>query len=380
MLDDFLCFVDSNIHYGIGDIARNYIIIEMEKGPDKRETPKAKITVLNKHFIIIVILGFCIVTILGVLYYNSHRVVPLKKSSPNVSVYNGIKKDTGGYWIAPDIDTIRNAELKEQVQYGKDLITHTSKYFGPKGSVLQISNGLNCQNCHLQAGTAVFANNYGSVASLYPKFRARSGSVEDIYQRVNDCFERSLNGKAIDTVSKEMLAIVSYLNFIGSNVERGKKAAGSGLKAIKFLDRAADPEKGKSVYTNKCQSCHQSNGKGRLNPDGNEYVFPALWGKHSFNDGAGLYRTITIAKYVKYNMPQGTTYKNPVLTDEEAWDVAAFISSQARPHVNETKDWPDISKKPVDDPFGPYADNFSEKQHKYGPFGQMKGIANEVKK
>jgi thiosulfate dehydrogenase len=32
------------------------------------------------------------------------------------------------------------------------------------------------------------------------------------------------------------------------------------------------------------------------------------------------------------------------------------------------KDWPDISKKPIDHPFGPYADGFSEKQHKLGPF------------
>jgi thiosulfate dehydrogenase len=67
-------------------------------------------------------------------------------------------------------------------------------------------------------------------------------------------------------------------------------------------------------------------------------------------------------------MPQGTTYKNPQLTDEEAWDVAAYITSQPRPHINEPKDWPDISKKPVDHPFGPYADNFPAHQHKYGPF------------
>ena len=67
-------------------------------------------------------------------------------------------------------------------------------------------------------------------------------------------------------------------------------------------------------------------------------------------------------------MPQGTTYKSPQLTDEEAWDVAAFIITQKRPHINVPKDWPDISKKPVDHPFGPYADNFTEQQHKLGPF------------
>ena len=44
---------------------------------------------------------------------------------------------------------------------------------------------------------------------------------------------------------------------------------------------------------------------------------------------------------------------------------------------NVPKDWPDISKKPVDPPFGPYVDVFSEQQHKYGPF---KPIADAQKK
>ena len=61
----------------------------------------------------------------------------------------------------------------------------------------------------------------------------------------------------------------------------------------------------------------------------------------------------------------------PVLTDEEAWDIAAYISSMPRPEKKFSQDWPDISKKPVDHPFGPYADHFSEFQHKYGPFNAI---------
>lgn len=271
-------------------------------------------------------------------------------------------------WQAPDVETITDAAQKEKVKYGKELIAHTAKYLGPKGNVLQISNGLNCQNCHLEAGTKPWGNNYGSVASLYPKFRARSGTTENIYKRVNDCFERSLNGKALDTMSNEMQAIKAYIEFLGSNVEKGKKAEGSGLKDLAFMDRAADPTKGKLVYEQKCQSCHQADGQGQLLVDGSEYSFPPLWGKNSYNDGAGLYRITNFAKYVKYNMPLGANDENPQLTDEEAWDVAAFVNSQSRPHFSATKDWPDISQKPIDHPFGPYADKFTEKQHKYGPW------------
>ncbi len=281
------------------------------------------------------------------------------------------------YWHPKAMDEVANPILKEQVYYGRELIAHTAKYLGPNGSVLQISNGQNCQNCHLLAGTIVYGNNYGSVASTYPKFRARSGSIENIYKRVNDCFERSLNGKPLDTSSNEMQAIVAYIKYIGSNVTKGQKANGSGLKELTFLGRAALPSNGEKIYQTKCQSCHQPNGEGLLNADKSEYSFPPLWGKHSFNDGAGLYRMSNFAKYVKFNMPQGVTHETPLLSDEEAWDVSAYVLSQSRPHIAVPKDWPDITKKPIDYPFGPYADSFSEKQHKYGPFKPFAAIAKK---
>lgn len=288
--------------------------------------------------------------------------------------------DTTNYWAAQDLSLVDDTADLMLMEYGHDLIAHTAKYLGPKGSVMNISNGLNCQNCHLDAGTRIFGNNYGSVASTYPKFRARSGSTENIYKRVNDCFERSLNGTALDTLSREMQAISRYISYIGSNVPKGQKAAGSGLKEMAYLDRAADPEKGAVVYSSKCQSCHMADGKGQLNPDGTEYSFPPLWGPHSYNDGAGLYRLSNFARYVKYNMPQGVQHTAPQLSDEEAWDVAAFVNSQARPHKQTPNDWPDISKKPMDHPFGPYADEFSEKQHKFGPFKPIMDAQKKAEK
>ena len=349
----------------------------MQNKHDENKISQGLVSIINKLLIVVAVLVVGIVAIPFILYYGNQPGKPEEKTAIVAAPGKVAKTDADSWWLAPETNSITDPALKDQVEYGKELIAHTSKYLGPNGSVLKISNGLNCQNCHLRAGTAVFGNNYGSVASLYPKFRARSGSVENIYKRVNDCFERSLNGKALDTTGKEMQAIVSYIKFIGSNVAKGKKAAGSGFKDIAYLDRAADPEKGRLVYTTKCQSCHQPNGEGLFNADKTEYTFPALWGKNSFNDGAGLYRISNITKYVKYNMPQGVTHENPQLTDEEAWDVAAFVTTQNRPHISTPKDWPDISKKPVDHPFGPYADDFPEKQHKYGPF---KPIVEEQKK
>jgi thiosulfate dehydrogenase len=276
------------------------------------------------------------------------------------------------FWQPADVFAISDIKKSDEVLYGRDLIIHTAYYLGPKGRIAQQTNGLNCQNCHLDAGTKPFGNNYGSVASTYPKVRARSGKMESIEKRINDCFERSLNGKPLKENSREMHAMVAYMKFLGENVKKGEKAAGSGLKELPFLDRAADPKKGKAVYELRCASCHQVNGQGIIDGIGQSYIYPPLWGPHSFNDAAGLSRLSNMAKYVKYNMPLGVSHDAPVLSDEDAWDVAAYIESKPRPHKAVPQDWPDISKKPIDHPFGPYADQFSELQHKYGPFTGMK--------
>jgi thiosulfate dehydrogenase len=230
---------------------------------------------------------------------------------------------------------------------------------------------MNCQNCHLDAGTKVWGNNYSAIASSYPKFRERSGSVETVYKRINDCLERSLNGKALDTTSDEMQALKAYILWLGKDVLQGKKVRGAGIKDMVYLQRAADPVAGKNVYSQKCQSCHKENGEGIFAANQRSYQYPPLWGAKSYNNGAGLFRLSRLAGYVKYNMPFGASYDAPQLSDNEAWDVAAYINSQARPSKDLSKDWPRISGKPVDHPFGPYTDTFSVAQHKYGPFGPI---------
>jgi thiosulfate dehydrogenase len=280
---------------------------------------------------------------------------------------------TDSLWAGADTTRLAylDKEQRELVLYGKELIRNTAHYLGPQGTVAQVTNGMNCQNCHLDAGTKPWGNNYGAVWSTYPKVRARSGKLETVSKRVNDCFERSLNGSALDTVGREMRAILAYMEWLGTGLAKGGKPKGSGIVELAFLDRAADPVHGAQVYTGKCASCHGNDGQGIRKADGRTYQYPPLWGAHSYNHGAGLYRMSRFAGYVKANMPLGATWDEPLLTDEEAWDVAAYVNSMERPVKDLKGDWPDISKKPIDHPFGPYADGFSESQHKYGPFGPI---------
>ncbi len=278
---------------------------------------------------------------------------------------------TEGYWQPPSEATIPAGESGALVTYGRELISHTARYLGPQGSVAQISNGMNCQNCHLASGTLPFGNNYSAVAATYPRFRARSGTEETIVKRVSDCFERSLNGTAPDASSREMHAIRAYIEWLGSNVKPGQKPAGSGLNKPALLAREADSAKGNIIYERSCRSCHGKDGEGLMAADGLEYAYPPLWGPNSYNDAAGLYRISNFAGFVRNNMPLGATHDAPQLTPEEAWDVAAFVNSMPRPHKDQSADWQDIRTKPTDYPFGPYADGFSEKQHKLGPFGPI---------
>ena len=272
-------------------------------------------------------------------------------------------------WNAPDPQTLPEGREEQLIAYGRDLIARTGDYFGAYGLVRPNSvNDLNCQNCHLDAGSKPFGNNYAAVAATYPKVRARSGLPEDISFRVNDCFMRSLDGQPLDTNSREMRAIVAYIRWLGSNVPAKQTPKGSGILRLPYPDRAADPDKGQAVYTAKCASCHGPDGAGLPIPE-SPRNYPPLWGMKSYSEAAGLFRVSRFAGYVKANMPFGATYQNPQLTDEEAWDVAAFVNSQPRPkHRFLAQDWPDISKKPIDHPFGPYADTFSVQQHKYGPY------------
>lgn len=289
----------------------------------------------------------------------------VEKKSPITTTY----KET---WSAPDTSEIPQTEEGNLIKYGRTLVINTAAFFGPKGSIAHVSNGMNCQNCHLNAGTKPFGNNFSLVATGYPRYKDRSASVETFVKKINDCFERSLDGKKIDTSSREMKAFVAYVKWVGKGVAKGSKPYGSGIEELSFSKTAADTAIGHKVYMLQCAKCHGNTGQGVLDANGIAYVYPPLWGSHSYNIGASIYRISKFAGYVKNNMPFGINHDSSVLSVADAWNVAAFVNAQPHPYKNLAKDWPKAGTKPYDYPFGPYTDGFSETQHKYGPFDPIK--------
>lgn len=276
-------------------------------------------------------------------------------------------------WPRPDPASLAEGPHKRAVLYGEALIRRTYAIVGPRvadAGLRYSGNNLACSSCHLDSGRRRYALSFIGVAQAYPHNMARENAVQSLEQRINGCFERSLNGRALPEDSREMRAMVAYIRFVSDAAPANMN--GRGAPDVRLLARAADPARGAEVYTSRCARCHGATGQGAPNPDGNGYAYPPLWGPDSFNDGAGMHRIITAANFIRSNMPFGTTFENPVLSEEEAFDVAAFINSQPRPHrAGLDRDYPDRSRKPVDAPFPPYADQFSQRQHTFGPWTSM---------
>lgn len=232
-------------------------------------------------------------------------------------------------------------------------------------------NNLACANCHLKAGTQAGAASWIGITDRFPQFGGRSNKIGTLEDRINGCIERSMNGKILPSESQKLKAIVAYMEWLGAGLPEDRKKEFKGYAPINVPNTAVDLEKGKKVYSKECVLCHQENGQGVLHTDPKKgYQYPPLWGDDSYNNGAGMHRVITAAEFIKGNMPFGqATWDNPKLTDDEAFHVAGYINSFDRPKKKQTeKDYPDKKLKPVSTPYGPWADDFSAEQHKFGPF------------
>ena len=276
-------------------------------------------------------------------------------------------------YAAPDTNKIPKDKFGDQVRYGRELMLHTAYYIGPDGTAGHyLGNKMNCTNCHQNAGTKPFAFSLMLSHESYPQYRAREGKVLSLAERVNNCVMRPHSGIPLPLDSKEMLAILSYLKWINSQVtEKDRQKKGFDNLAINFPDRAGDPNKGQALFTVHCSRCHGEKGAGVFYHGDSAYQYPPLWGSFAYQPGSSMHRVIKQARWLRANMPNDqATYKAPILTDEEAIDIASFINDDRiheRPNPK-TMDYPFPAEKAIDYGHAPFADSFSEMQHKFGPY------------
>jgi len=210
--------------------------------------------------------------------------------------------------------------IRDAVLLGYNIMVDTHKY-----AAAYVGNKLRCVSCHFKGGITEGGKGGGlslvGVGATYPRYRDRDEYAADLVTRTNSCFERSMNGKPLPADSKEMAAILTYYQWISRGLPIYGDIPWLGLRPLK---QAASPDKtrGAQVFQQKCAACHGSTGQGTK-------IAPPLWGAESFNDGAGTSHLRTFAAFANQNMP----FEKPDLTKDQAWDVAAFVTGQARPHL-----------------------------------------------
>jgi len=274
--------------------------------------------------------------------------------------------------IKIDTAKIPKDKFGAAVRYGRELMLNTAYYIGPNGvSGKYLGNKMNCTNCHQEAGTKLYSFNLIASHDNYPQFRPREGRVLTLAERVNNCIMRPHSGKPLPLDSKEMVAFLSYFKWINSFVPKGQKFTGEKNLTVSFPKVAASSANGGVLFVQHCVRCHGANGEGFMRPDGITYLYPPLWGKYGYQPGSSMHRIIKQAQWLKSNMPQDkATWQKPILTDNEALDIAAFVNDDKihfRPNPK-TIDYPNIGDKAIDFGIGPFIDSFSEFEHKYGPY------------
>jgi thiosulfate dehydrogenase len=274
--------------------------------------------------------------------------------------------------VTVDSTLIPAGKFGEAVRYGQALMYNTAYYIGPEGvNGKYLGNKMNCTNCHQNGGTKLYSFNLIASHASYPQYRAREGKVLTLAERVNNCVMRPHNGKPLPLDSKEMIAFLSYLKWINGFAPAGRSFKGEKNLEVAFPNTAANPEHGKQIYAENCARCHGVNGEGQMRYDKVTYTYPPLWGANAYQPGSSMHRVIKAAQWIKSNMPYDkATHDKPFLSDAEALDVAAFVNDDRqhkRPTVK-SYDYPHPEEKSIDYDHAPFADSFSEAQHKFGPY------------
>lgn len=189
-----------------------------------------------------------------------------------------------------------------------------------------VGNGLVCSNCHLDRGRQANAGPLWAAFGLYPQYRGKNHRVDTLEDRIRDCFRYSMNGKMPDPGSPQLVGLVSYMKWMASGAPIGVRMTGQGYPVPPKPALPASRERGQTVFVAQCAVCHGDNGQGQKIEG--RYAFPPLWGPDSYNWGAGMHRLPLAAGFIKANMPLG---RGGSLSDQNAWDLAAFVNSHPRP-------------------------------------------------
>ncbi len=221
----------------------------------------------------------------------------------------------------PAADKIPDGPMGDMIRRGEQIFVNT----GTNAKAF-VGNSLNCVNCHLDAGRLPNSAPLWGAYTQYPTYRNKTKSVDTFAERLRGCFMYSMNGKAPPTGHEVLVALEAYAYWMAKGSPVGEKLPGAGYPKVAKPAQVPDFARGESVYTAQCALCHGADGQGQRT--GDVQVFPPLWGKQSYNWGAGMHEVDKATSFIQANMPLG---KGGSLNAQDAWDVATYINSHERP-------------------------------------------------
>lgn len=221
-----------------------------------------------------------------------------------------------------DPQTVPAGHVGEMVRYGYELITNTRAHLKP-----YVTANMDCAACHVNAGMKARGGSFVGIAAQFPQWNTRAKRVISLQDRLAECFLYSMNGHPPAYNSREMEAMVTYITYLSRGAKLGSKPDPAVRIAHFNAPATPDPKHGAQLYAQKCSMCHGASGAGSA-------AYPPLWGPTSFNNGAGMHRLWTMAGFVRYNMPLTAPGS---LSDQEAYDVSAYVLSHARAKFDKSK-------------------------------------------
>jgi len=272
-----------------------------------------------------IIIGFLIFGSLFVGWKISQDLAPAETAA--VPQQQSESAGTGIEFNPPSMEDVPDGPLGESIKYGHQLMMETNNVVDE-----YVGNNLSCASCHANGGIVKEEAPMVGLSAVYPEYRPREGEVYTLEDRINGCMIRSMNGKMLPSDSKEMRAMIAYLQYMSEGVPAGSELPWRAPKESKKFP-VPSVQDGEKLYAQSCASCHAADGSGTGPTSG-----PAVWGEKSFNDGAGMSRLTKMAGYVQKNMPKG---QGGTLSDQDAINVAAYILSNDRPEFKGHEgDWP----------------------------------------
>lgn len=231
--------------------------------------------------------------------------------------------------FAPPPDSaIPSGPAGDAIRRGEQVFLATRAHAGKF-----VGNGLSCGNCHLDGGRTAGAAPMWAAWVSYPAYRAKNGEINTMERRILECFRYSMNAPASPSGGPPKPGdpiyadLEMYFSWLATGLPTGKVPPGHGYPELAATPIGHEPARGAKVFADQCASCHGADGQGAKNADGS-YAYPPLWGSQSFNWGAGMGKVSNAAAFIKANMPFG---QGGTLTDQQAWDAAAFVDSHDRP-------------------------------------------------